>query len=218
LDRIDIVSERGRGRSREQATTTTTAAGEPLAGLTFIVNDMECCQANIGNFILVDRNFLTHCGVAHRRIWSRPDCCRHCARHCQRQSRRSQNRYGFTAMRGLLHTRHLNSPGQERASIQQVMLLRGDATRAVSKISRTSHKNERQYFGAKTIHPILWDELRATLRSRQPRREKNASISFPVSAGADFLLLGSARGGAVVGGRVFPNRAPMSLLRRDAGS
>jgi hypothetical protein len=38
-------------------------------------------------------------------------------------------------------------PDKRGHSIQQVMLLRGDATRAVSKISGTSHKNERQYFG-----------------------------------------------------------------------
>jgi hypothetical protein len=31
----------------------------------------------------------------------------------------------------------------------------------------------------KTIHPILWDELRATLRSRQPRREKMRRFLFP---------------------------------------
>ena len=114
LGRIDLVSKRGRGRSREQATTTTTAAGEPLAGLTFFVKDMECRQADIGNFILAERNFLTHCGVARRRIWSRPGCCGHSARHRQRQSGRSQNRYGFATVRGSLHARHLNSPGQER--------------------------------------------------------------------------------------------------------
>ena len=45
--RIGIVSERGRGRSREQATTATTAAGEPLAGLAFFVGDMECRQADM---------------------------------------------------------------------------------------------------------------------------------------------------------------------------
>ena len=60
LGRIDLVSERGRGRSREQATTTTTAAGEPFTGLTFLVENMECRQADIENFILAERNFLTH--------------------------------------------------------------------------------------------------------------------------------------------------------------
>ena len=61
--RIGIVSERGRGRSREQATTTTAAAGEPFTGLTFLVENMECRQAHIGNFILAERDFLTRCCV-----------------------------------------------------------------------------------------------------------------------------------------------------------
>ena len=69
-----------RRRAREQATTTTTAAGEPLAGLIFVVEDMECRQADIGNFMLAERNFLTHCYVARRRIWSRPGGCGHSAR------------------------------------------------------------------------------------------------------------------------------------------
>jgi hypothetical protein len=46
---MDIVSEDGRWRSREQATTTTTATREPVAGLTFFVEDMERRQADIGN-------------------------------------------------------------------------------------------------------------------------------------------------------------------------
>jgi hypothetical protein len=54
LGRIDLVSKRGRRRAREQATTTTTAAGGPLAGLIFVVEDMECRQADIGNFILAE--------------------------------------------------------------------------------------------------------------------------------------------------------------------
>ena len=83
LGRIDLVSERGRGRSREQATTTTTAAGEPFTGLTFLVENMECRQAHIGNFILAERNFLTHCCVSRRRIRSRAGCCGHSARQRQ---------------------------------------------------------------------------------------------------------------------------------------
>ena len=114
LGRIDLVSERGRGRSREQATTTTTAAGEPLTGLTFLVENMECRQADVGNFILAERNFLTHGCVSRRRIRSQYGSCGHSARERQRQSGRSQNRYGFAALRGLFHARHLNSPGQER--------------------------------------------------------------------------------------------------------
>jgi hypothetical protein len=110
LGRIDIVSERGRGRSREEATTTTTATREPLAGLTFFVEDMEGRQADIGNFLLAERHFQTDCGVARRRIWSRPGCYRHSTRQRQRQSGRSQNRYGFSPLRGLLHPRHLDSP------------------------------------------------------------------------------------------------------------
>jgi hypothetical protein len=58
--RIGIVSERGRRRSREQATTTTTAAGEPLAGPAFFVEDMECRQADIGNFLLAERDLTAH--------------------------------------------------------------------------------------------------------------------------------------------------------------
>jgi hypothetical protein len=58
--RIGIISERGRGRSREQATTTTTAAGEPLAGVAFFVEDMECRQTNLGNFLLAQCNFVSH--------------------------------------------------------------------------------------------------------------------------------------------------------------
>jgi hypothetical protein len=112
LGRIDLVSERGRGRSCEQATTPTTAACEPLNGLTFLVENMECHEADIGNFILAERNFLTHYCVSRRRIRSRPGCFGHSARERQRQSGRSQNRYGFAALRGLFHARHLNSPGQ----------------------------------------------------------------------------------------------------------
>jgi hypothetical protein len=115
LGRIDIVSERGRWRSREQATTTTTATREPFAGLTFFVEDMERRQADIGNFLLAERHFMTDCGVACRRIWSRPRY-RHSTRQRQRQSGRSQNRYGFAPLRRLLYSRHLDSPGQERLS------------------------------------------------------------------------------------------------------
>ena len=111
LGRIDIVSERGRWRSREQATTTTTATREPLAGLTFFVEDIERRQADIGNFLLAQRHFLTDCGVACRGIWSRPGCYRHSTRQRQRQSGRSQNRYRFAPLRGSLHARHLDSPG-----------------------------------------------------------------------------------------------------------
>ena len=68
LGRINIVSERGRGCSREEATTATTATREPLAGLTFFVEDMERRQADIGNFLLAERHFLTDCRVARRRI------------------------------------------------------------------------------------------------------------------------------------------------------
>ncbi len=66
--RIGIVSERRRGRSREQATTTTTAAGEPLAGLAFFVEDMECRQADIGNFLLAQCNFVSHSCAARQQI------------------------------------------------------------------------------------------------------------------------------------------------------
>jgi hypothetical protein len=68
LGRIDFVSERRRRRSREQATTATTATREPLAGLTFFVEDMERRQADIGNFLVAERHFLPYCGVARRRI------------------------------------------------------------------------------------------------------------------------------------------------------
>ena len=70
--RIDIVSERGRGRPREQATSATTAARKPLAGLTFFVKDMERHQADIGNFFLAEHSFLTDGGVTRRRVRSRP--------------------------------------------------------------------------------------------------------------------------------------------------
>ena len=58
----------GRGRSREQATTTTTAAGEPLAGLEFLVEHMECHQGDIGKFLFARARFpfsLRHCATAY---------------------------------------------------------------------------------------------------------------------------------------------------------
>ena len=66
--RIGIVSERGRGRSREQATTTATAAGEPLAGSDLFVKDMECRQSDVGNFLVGGAKFrvsLLHCATAY---------------------------------------------------------------------------------------------------------------------------------------------------------
>jgi hypothetical protein len=114
--RIGIVSERGRGRSREQATTTTTAAGEPLAGVAFLVEDMECRQTDLGNFLLAQRNFVSHSCVARQRIrcWrTAGSVCS--ARQRQRQPGRPQNRHGFAptlCLRSLLRARHVESPGQ----------------------------------------------------------------------------------------------------------
>ena len=113
LGRIDLVSERGRGRSCEQATATTAAAGEPFTCLVFLVENMERRQADIGNFILAERNFLTHGCVSPRRIRSRYGCCGHSACERQRQSGRSQKGHSFTStvsLGGLLRARHRNSP------------------------------------------------------------------------------------------------------------
>ena len=83
-----VASNRPHFRARTRAlartaTTTTTAAGEPFTGLTFLVENMECRQAHVGNFILAERNFLTHCYVSRRRIRSGAGCCGHSARQRQ---------------------------------------------------------------------------------------------------------------------------------------
>jgi hypothetical protein len=72
---IGIAPERGRGRPREQATTTTTAAGEPLAGMAFFVEDMECRQADVENFLFTERDLVAHASVACQRIQRRRRNC-----------------------------------------------------------------------------------------------------------------------------------------------
>ncbi len=78
------------------AAATAAAAGksstEPGRAGVFVVEDIECRQAHVADFLLAERDFLTRREGPRRHIhWRRGGCCGCAAR--QRQSH-SQRRYG----------------------------------------------------------------------------------------------------------------------------
>jgi hypothetical protein len=56
---IGFCSGHGRWRSREQAATTTATAHELLGDVAFFVEDMECRQANVADFLITQCHLLT---------------------------------------------------------------------------------------------------------------------------------------------------------------
>ncbi len=73
------------------------------------------------------RNFLTHCGVARQRIWSRPRCCGHSAVIVNDNP--AAPKIGMALLRcEACFTRDISIlPDKRGHSIQQVMPPRGDA-------------------------------------------------------------------------------------------
>jgi hypothetical protein len=100
------------------AGTTATAAHaahrQPCAGpessSVFFVEDIECRQADVGDFLVTESDFVTRSRVLRQHVGNRrTTCCGCSARQCQRQPGRPQNRYGFAStlsLRGLLRVRH----------------------------------------------------------------------------------------------------------------
>ena len=74
--RKGIVSERGRRRLRELA-TSTPSGDPPHAGLrdAFFVEDVECRQADVENFLFTERDLVAYFSVARLRIQQQLRCC-----------------------------------------------------------------------------------------------------------------------------------------------
>jgi hypothetical protein len=82
-----------------------------------LVEDIECRQADVRDFLLTESDFVTRCGVPRRYVRCWPTGSRRCAaRKSQRHPSDSQHRYGFPrtlSLRGVLRMRHSRVPSSK---------------------------------------------------------------------------------------------------------
>jgi hypothetical protein len=82
-----------------------------------LVEDIECRQADVRDFLLTESDFVTRYGVPRRYVRCWPTGSRRCAaRKNQRHPSDSQHRYGFPrtlSLRGVLRMRHSRVPSSK---------------------------------------------------------------------------------------------------------
>ena len=82
---------------------------EPGSSHVFPVEDIECREADVGDFLLLESKQRSRCSRLRRSIGRRWSCSRCAAGHCQGHPRGPPNRQGFLAtfsLRSLFRTRH----------------------------------------------------------------------------------------------------------------